>query len=288
MSKRITWRPVAAAIIVLATAALFINYFATHPSLRHKLAEVPLSTLITLLFLYCLFVGCLSLINSATVRLCNATIKRDESLLLSMYSSIINFFGPLQSGPAFRGVYLKKKYGIKLRDYTLASFVYYFFYALFSGLLILSGIFGWWTVPIAILALVVFHFIAKSRFAKIKGLNRIGIENWQYMAFATALQMLVWIAIFFVEIHAISAHTTLSQVLVYTGAANFALFVSITPGAIGFREAFLVFTQNLHGISNTVIVAANAIDRAVYIVFLVILVAFIFCSHARDRFKVKA
>lgn len=287
MSKRIPWRPVAATIILVATVALFANYFIDHPSLRHKLSEVPIITLIGLLFLYGLFVGCLSLINMATVRLCKAKISNDESLLLSMYSSIINFFGPLQSGPAFRGVYLKKKHGIKLRDYTLASFAYYFFYALFSGLLILSGIFKWWTVPLGVLALIVVHIATRSRFSKFKGINHLDIGKWQLMAIATALQIAVLSLIFYIELHAVAPHTSFGQALIYTGAANFALFVSLTPGAIGFREAFLVFSQNLHHINNTTIVAANTIDRAVYLVFLGILIAVIFGSHARDRFKVK-
>jgi uncharacterized membrane protein YbhN (UPF0104 family) len=285
MSKRIPWRAVAAASIVIATIALFINYFVGHPSLGHKLAEIPVSTLIGLLVLYCLFVGCLALINEATVRLCKASIGRSESLLLTMYSSIINFFGPLQSGPAFRGVYLKKKHGVKLRDYTLASFAYYFFYALFSGLLLVSGIFKWWTVLLGILSLVAVYFFTKSRFVKIKGLDRLDHSSWPFMALSTALQVACLVIIFYVEIHSVAPSTSLSQVLIYTGAANFALFVSITPGAIGFREAFLVFSQNLHGISNTTIVAANTIDRAVYVSLLAILTLLIFGTHARDRFK---
>jgi uncharacterized membrane protein YbhN (UPF0104 family) len=285
MSKRIPWRSIVAIVILIATVALFVDYFIGHPSLRHKLAEVPVITLIALLVLYCLFVGCLSLINIATVRLCRSTISNSESLLLSAYSSVINFFGPLQSGPAFRGVYLKKKHGIKLRDYTLASFTYYFFYALFSGLLLISGIFKWWTVLLGIISLVVIHLATKSRFAKFKGINRLALESWPSMALATALQITCLVAIFFLEIHSVSPHTSLGQTLIYTGAANFALFVSLTPGAIGFREAFLVFSQDLHHISNATIVAANTIDRAVYILMLAILAVFIFGTHASKRFK---
>lgn len=284
MLKRIPWRPILAVVIVIGTIALFVNYFAGHPSLRHKLAEIPVITLILLLFLYGLFVICLSHINMATVRLCKAAMSQYESLLLSMYSSIINFFGPLQSGPAFRAVYLKKKHGIKLRDYTLASFTYYFFYALFSGLLLISGVFGWWTLLLGIVSLGMVYFAVNSS-VNFKALNRLDLKHWLYMAGATAAQILLWVTIFYVEIHAVAPHTSLSQVLVYTGAANFALFVSFTPGAIGFREAFLVFSQNLHHISNTTIIAANTIDRAVYFVFLIILVALIFGTHARDRFK---
>ena len=54
----------------------------------------------------------------------------------------------------------------------------------------------------------------------------------------------------------------------YTGAANFALFVSLTPGAIGIRESFLFFSQRLNHITNAAIVGANVLDRTVYVIFL--------------------
>jgi uncharacterized membrane protein YbhN (UPF0104 family) len=65
------------------------------------------------------------------------------------------------------------------------------------------------------------------------------------------------------------------------------MFVSITPGAIGFREAFLVFSRNLHHISNTTIVAANIIDRSVYLILLIILAILIIATHAGRRLGVK-
>lgn len=284
MFKRIPWQPVVSVIILCITFIVFANYFTDHPELRHKLSEVPLFTIITLLALYFCFVGSLSLINNATVRLCKAKISSDESLLLSMYSSIINFFGPLQSGPAFRGVYLKKKHNIRLRDYTLASFIYYILYALFSGLLLVSGILKWWTIPIGVISLVIIHWATKSKLAKFKGLDQLALDTWYFMAIATALQVLILVVIFYLEIKTVAPQTHLSQALIYTGAANFSLFVSLTPGAIGFRESFLVFSQNLHHIDNATIIAANTIDRAVYIVLLGILAVFIFGSHAKKRF----
>ena len=73
--------------------------------------------------------------------------------------------------------------------------------------------------------------------------------------------------------------------------ANFALFVSLTPGAIGIREAFLVFSQDLHHIPNDIIVAANVLDRAVYILFLGLLFIIVLLMHAGSKLqlqKVKA
>jgi uncharacterized membrane protein YbhN (UPF0104 family) len=61
------------------------------------------------------------------------------------------------------------------------------------------------------------------------------------------------------------------QSVIYAAAANLALFVSLTPGAIGFRESFLLLTRQLHQIPNDIVFAASIIDRAFYVVFLLVL-----------------
>jgi len=89
------------------------------------------------------------------------------------------------------------------------------------------------------------------------------------------------------ELHSIHPETSVAQALTYTGVANFALFVSLTPGAIGIREAFLVFSQNLHHLGNTIIVGANLIDRAVYLLFLGLLFVMTLALHAKDKLHIK-
>ena len=61
----------------------------------------------------------------------------------------------------------------------------------------------------------------------------------------------------------------------------------IRDRAIGIREAFLVFSQNLHHLSNMVIVAANVIDRAIYLVFLGILFIVTVGLHAKGSLRIK-
>lgn len=288
MFKRTTWRTLAAVVILVITVALFADYFATHPAVRHELGRTPLITLLSLLGLYVIFTGSLAMVNSASLRLCRKKISVGENVLMTMYSAVINFFGPLQSGPAFRALYLKKKHDVKIRDYTRASFVYYFFYALFSGLLLFSSILKWWLVPISILILAALHYFKRNPPRKLRGIEQLSLDSWYYMATATLLQVGLLVAIFAIELHAVAPGTSFSQVLVYTGAANFALFVSLTPGAIGFRESFLLFTQKLHHIDNGTIVAANTIDRGVYISMLLILAVFILTNHTKKRLTTTA
>jgi uncharacterized membrane protein YbhN (UPF0104 family) len=282
MSKRIPWRPLIVVVILVATAVLFVNYFAQHPEVRRQLEQTNVGIILLLLLLYLAFTGSLALVNQASLKLCRSSMSANENLLMTMYSAVINFFGPLQSGPAFRALYLKRKHGIKVRDYTRASFVYYFFYALLSGLLLLSSTLKWWLAPITVLIILALIYL-KNNTSKAAGLRQLSLGSWYFMAIATAIQVGLLVLIFFVELRTVVPGVSLSQVLVYTGAANFALFVSLTPGAIGFRESFLIFSQRLHHLDAGAIVAANTIDRAVYITMLLILAVFIVSSHAKRR-----
>ena len=281
---RVSWRPLATVSILVVTVAAFIYYFAGHPEVRHQLGRTSPAVLAIILGLYLLSMVVLAAITLATLRLCNTRLKASESLLLTAYTAVINFFGPLQSGPAFRAVYLKKKHGLKLKDYTLATLVYYFFFGTFSCLWLLSGLLKWWLLPLVIgggllaLLAVRYHRLADR-------LRPLNLPNVYYLALATLAQVIVITLIYYTELDSVAPGTHFSQAVIYTGAANLALFVSLTPGAIGFRESFLVFSQRLHHISGSTIVAANILDRAMYIAVLVILAVFIFGTHAQNYLK---
>lgn len=285
MAKRITWRSIAAILILLITIAAFSNYFATHPQVRHLLRTTSPVLLLSLLGLYTLFVGTMALVNSATLRLCDTRLVAQESLLLTMYSSVINFFGPLQSGPAFRAIYLKKMHRTNLKNYGSASLIYYGFYAFFSGLFLISGILGWWLLPLSSVGIIFAVVVFKSQFSLAIRLRKLNLSNWYYLAIATFLQVSVQAIIYYVELRSIVPGIHVGQVIIYTGAANFALFVSLTPGAIGFRESFLVFSEKLHHVSSNAIVVANTIDRAVYVSLLLILAIAIFTTHAQKKLR---
>ena len=282
--KRITWRQIAAVTVLVFTSVAFIYYFVTHPEVGKLLSQIPPLTLAILLLLYITTVGALVLVFTATLRLCRLQLEAGEIALLTAYSSVINFFGPLQSGPAFRAVYLFKKHKLNLKSYAMATLVYYFFFGFFSGLFLISGIFGWWTLVLFMAGVAFTYGLVRTRWVapRLQGLD---LRGWYYLAVATLIQVSLMAVIYTVELRAISPGIGLDQAIVYTGAANLALFVSLTPGAIGFREAFLLFSQQLHNISPAVIVATNILDRALYITLMLILAVFIFGTQANKRFR---
>lgn len=283
MLKKTRLRAIIAFLIVALTLVLFIAFFVNNPNVVKQLEQVSVSTLVTLFGLYIIFTFSISLIVTATVKICKAAITRKESFLLTSYSAVINFFGPLQSGPAFRAIYLNQKHNVPIKKYTVASVGYYVIYGLISVLLLLSSYLGVFFVPILLVSLLVAGLV----FYKFEGLSQKGLNNaaWLRLLAATLLQILILIIIFGIELKTIQSDISWSQILVYTGAANLALFVSITPGAIGFREAFLVFSQKLHGIDTSTIVAANTIDRGVYVIMLIGLSVLIAITHSKDRFQ---
>jgi uncharacterized membrane protein YbhN (UPF0104 family) len=287
------FRKVAAPVVVVLTLGLFVYFFVTNPAIRHTLASTNAWTILVIAALYGLLTLCLVWVYDVTLRLCGKRLDFKENFQLTCYSSIANFFGPLQSGPGVRAAYLKQKHQVKLRDYTLASLVYYAMFASVSAVFLLIGSGRYWPLAAVFLICVIggsgtVVWLAKRQFTRkyessLALRPRLLIE----LFVATLLQLFVWAIIFYVELSAIHTGASLTQAVAYGGAANFAVFVALTPGAIGFREAFLAFTQRLHGIDTTNIVSASLIDRAVYVAFLGLLFVLILGLHADRRFRVK-
>ncbi len=272
---------------------LFIYYAHGHPQLIQELSHLNPWLIVVLLLAY----GALSLwllgIYNATLRLCGEPLPPNENLLLGIYSMLANFFLPLQSGPGVRAAYLKRRHKIGVSAYLLANMVYYGIYAVISAALIFSASSYWWLgIPAAIAAgivsLVVIKLSTKKIFknTSIANLN-LSRDNLLRLTFMTLGQIATICLIFGIELHSLGlSHDSVRQVLSYTGTANFALFVSLTPGAIGFREAFLEFGRSLNHFTTANILAASLIDRSVYLVFLGILFVIMLATHARNRLKV--
>lgn len=277
-----------AVLILVATVIAFVLYVRNHPETLRQLGKLPLTTFGLLLLLYGVFLGTLIWIQRATLSLCDISLERKENLLLVMYSSIINFFGPLQSGPAFRAAYLKKRHNVSLKNYTLATILQYAFYAAFSGLFMLTYFTGLWGLLgiLFVIALTPILFrkpgLIPARFQKLK------LEHVSSLAAAVLAQVSTFAVIFYVELNSLGEHVGTVPSLIYTGAANFALFVSVTPAAIGFRESFVIFTQQLHHITNPQIVTASLIDRGVYVLFLGVLIVIASSLHANQYLKSRA
>lgn len=289
MNKR-TIRNILTVAVLGATVLLFGHFFMQHPEYFRELRHVSLWVVVLVLLLNAAMITLLVAITAITLRMCRIRLKVQENFLLTSYSSIVNFFGPLQSGPGVRAVYLKAKYKIRLRDYTLASLIYYGLFAFFSMLFLLVGTRPWWQTTFAVIAVAVFSLLVIRLFMKrdkkaSESQFLLQSNIMTTLIIVSFLQVLLTAVTYFVELKAVNSHITWGQAVSYAGAANFALFVSITPDAIGIRETFLVFSKHLHHVSTGNIVSANIIDRASYVIFLGILFLVVLSVHAKDKLQ---
>lgn len=288
--KKSHLRIAASVAILTATAFAFIYYLHSNPEYISQLRHTQPGWLVLIITSSLLAVYALSLLYDVLVRMTGKQLKPTENLLLTIYSSIANFFGPLQSGPGVRAAYLKTKHKVSLRAYFLVTLLYYAVFAIINAFCLLVGTRPWWQAVIASLGAAavsygVINFVASRRKSEAKLLHITPRLVTTLIVFTTVQILFIGLRYYF-ALQAAGAHVSIGQAISYTGAANFAVFVSITPDGIGIREAFLLFAQNIHHVSTHSIVAANLIDRATFILFLGLLFIVALALHANDRFRI--
>jgi uncharacterized membrane protein YbhN (UPF0104 family) len=278
--------------VLILTALLVINFFVGHPEYVTRLRSVSPSVIVIIILLNIPSMAALAWAYDAILRLCGKPIGVKENVLLTAYSSIINFFGPLQSGPGVRAAYLKTRHKVRIRDYMFATLIYYAFFAMISAFFLLVGMRPWWQTALAVIgaagfSVVVIKWFSGRRTSDESSGFRLRPHVLVMLGIAVFLQVAFIAAYYYVELKAVNPSIHVNQVISYSGAANFALFVSLTPDAVGFREAFLIFSQHIHHVSTADIVNANIIDRGAYVIYLGLLFLLTLGVHARDRLHLK-
>lgn len=277
-------------LILLATAAMFAYYLAHHPELLHRLARTPVHVLAILVLLYVAWFGALALTVHATLRICHCPLRPGENILLNAYSTLVNFFVPGQGGVAVRGLYLKKRHQLGMRHYILATLMYYMSYAIVSALMLLVSSRPWWQTALGVLMVIAGSvcvvYLYERRSETRTDVLDLGLANLGFLFLATLLQAAVQVSIYAFELRSVNPAVMLSQAVTYTGAANFSLFVALTPGAIGIRESFLFFSRQLHHVTTSTIVAASVIDRSVFLILLGLLFTVTAVFHAKRALKI--
>ncbi len=275
-------------MILVLTATAFVRYFQAHPQYLSELRHTEWPWLIGILIANFCGITALAALYQVLVQMTGKRLGTVENWLLTIYSSIANFFGPLQSGPGVRAAYLKTKHQVKLRAYFLATLLYYGIYAVFSAFFLLVGARPWWqTILACLVAAGISGLVIRWTAGRQRNHSSFHITAplmTSLIGFTLLQIMFIGIRYYF-ALRAAGTEVSLGQLVSYTGAANFALFVSITPDGIGIREAFLLFAQGIHHVSTQAIVTASLIDRATYVVFLGLLFIIALGIHARDRFR---
>ncbi len=280
------WKQTLSVLILLVSAFVTYRYIRTHPEVLTSLRHTSLVLVGVLLALFSLTIVALVIILEASLKIAGGQVSKKQKTLLVVYSSLINFFGPLQSGPGFRALYLKKYHSISLKRYSYATLVYYFLYSVISAVCVVLATSLWWlAIPMSLLLFAV--IIGSSRYELSRKIKFAVLESASLMVIGVVIQVVTLWLLYYFELRSIDPTIGLRQILGYTGIANLTLFVAFTPGGIGFRESFLVLSQKIHNIDPQTIIAANIIDRSVYILFLGIIGILALYFKATQQLHVK-
>lgn len=282
-------------LIVGITLVVFGNYLITHPDVIRLIFSLSPAAITLLTMAYIGTILANAFVLSVSLRMMGKKVGFLENASLTGYSSVVNFFGPLQSGPGFRAVYLKQRHGVSLKKFLYATIVFYGFFALINGLVIAAAvvlradsalmvplILGGLAIAAVIIGLA-YRFVPKFR-SLLHAVKLTDPYFWLIGLGALALSLCTTFA-YYIELLHVDTTVNFAQTIIYAAAANLALFVSLTPGAIGFRESFLLLTQQLHQIPGNVVLAASIIDRAFYVVFLLVLFLFLLGIGARTKLQ---
>ena len=279
--------------ILLSTIGFFVSYLVQNPDVLTTITSIHPAALTLMALAYTGTIIANAIVLSASLRLIGKHVSFTENISLTGYSSIVNFFGPLQSGPGFRAAYLKTRHGVALRKFLYTTLIFYGFFALINGIVIIMAFLltsaGQQRLVFSLvgLAIVLIGSIAASRFVPrvreaAKSLRLSSPWFWLIGAGALLLSACTTAA-YYIELLYVDVSITIAQTIVYAAAANLALFVSLTPGAIGFRESFLLLSERLHQIPADTVIAASIIDRAFYVLFLLGMFAMLIAIGARAR-----
>lgn len=284
-------------IVTGAILIVFGWYFVTNFESFKTLLSVPILILIALVLLNLVRIYNNGQFMKYTLKFYGGTIGGLENYYLALLTAMGNFFGPFFGGAGIRAVYLKKKHKLAYSDFaaTLAGFYFVTFIVnSFIGLVALLVIQSQGTqVPFLIYAVFLGWFGVSIVLSRVKNINVVvslvgrflpkikkpfqyvnrSVKGWSSIKGDRALHLrlnmitiqgfAILLAITYLEFRAIGVYPTFAAIALYVSLFTLALLFSITPGALGVREAILIFTSSLMGLSAEQIVAIAIIDRSI-------------------------
>ncbi len=301
--QSINWNLV---ITVLFFGALGFYFVKNQEELNQLLAVPPLAVVaIALLKITGMFVN--GFFTKFIMGAFDKKISIKETTFLAWLTSVGNFFGPILGGASIRAVYLKKKfdfeyskflstlYGLYIVNFSVSAL----FGIVCSLLLANRGSLSNYLLPLIVFLVILFVNLSLMVLpltwitlvsSKIKWMPKrlqnildLIVEGWEVIRKEKRLLLNLTILNFITLFIAIAQTYVLYSlfvdsfsvlsVILYTVLGSLTLLVSITPGAIGIREALLLFFASSIALDSSQILQIAAVDRSIS--FLILLVSFV-------------
>lgn len=303
-SKTFNLKSKIGSILTVLAIGLFIWYFINNASDFKILLNINIYSVIALIFLYTVSIVSNGLFMKLSVSIFGKSINTYESVKVSLISSAGNFFAPSGSGLGFRAIYLKKKHKLSYSDYlsiVICNYIIAFFVSALVGLFaiyllrdqysdslkLLTAFF----VMLAALSFAAF-FIRAGKFNansdktnhttnKIRLILSQVSKGWSLVLSNTGVLLpLVAIIIFnvalmIIEVFIITLSLGISisfaGILMFSVLGSLSVFINITPGNLGVKEAVYILFSSTLGLSTPEVLSIALVDRAINFVVLSVL-----------------
>lgn len=302
-------------IITLVLLGVFAWYAATNQDIFAALGAVAVGWLVLIAAFRVLMILSNGLFTKITVEAFTGKITTRESFYVSILTAVGNFFGPLFGGLSIRAVYLKKIHHLPYSKFTATLVGYYLLMFIGNSLLALvglllledthqtlylTGIFGAW-----LLLFIGFAFVRLPQKNKLDFMQRNRVlrfmhkvlydidAGWRVLladkrlmaqaALLAVFNLAMVVLITLVEFWALNISITLPALLLYSALVQVSILLSITPGAVGVREALLLVVATTLGVTGQEILQVAIIDRGVQ--FIIIALLALSTRHSKLRAK---
>lgn len=236
-----------------------------------------------------------------SILLFDKDIKYAESIKVALISTAGNFFAPAGSGLGFRAVYLKKVHKLAYSDYIAVVFCNYilaFFINSILGLWALYELREHSTRSFMLLTCVFIGLLLMSItaiFIRIKPTKRrlptlvkklhevlVRITYGWKMVFSDKKIMLALLVLMILNttfaicgtyliMNALNFNISLAALVLFSVIGSLSIFINITPGNLGIKEAIYLIFSSVIGLSAAEILSVAIVDRTVIFIVLFIL-----------------
>lgn len=295
---------ITSSVITAGVVILFVWYFFSHIKDFSLLLNINPVFVALLLIVNMLSITINGIFMKLSISLFGKSIRFGESIRVSLISTAGNFFAPAGSGLGFRAVYLKKRHGLSYSDYLsiiFCNYVIVFFISSLLGLISLYLLRERASPSFVVLALFFFALLAASvgaffiRFKtsdqvvayKIKWVKRL-LEirirvslGWSLIladkrkaiglvALVIINTILMILGTYFI-MSALGLKLTPASLLLFSILGSLSVFINITPGNLGVKEAVYITFSSIIGLTTPQILAVALVDRAVMFIVLFLL-----------------
>lgn len=292
MNKKRIFQILALSILTIWFAVYFYQNI---EEFRH-LKIVNIAYLIPLCLLSILFLITNGLVLKYLLEPFKVRLEFKEWFGLSVINTMGNYLTPFRGGAVAKAVYLKTKHQFSYSYFlsTLAGvYIIVFLVNSFVGIFTMlalyqfSGIFNvlifiiFLSIFLSLLTIIIFSPSFKE--TKYPFLNKfINVLNgWHLIknnkkvitviGLISLINVAIMVLMMFLEFRVFGLEISFLSVLFLSIVSTLGLFVSITPGALGIKEAIVAFTATVINIPVSQVLAVSILDRAIGLVIIFIL-----------------